>query len=498
MKFTELSGHDLPGGVLTEWMPRAEREPSRWDADSRPLTYDHESHIRRASSASGQSSWLGATFIIERGLDTGAMHHALLGWIRRHEAFLTTASVTGAPLDGESAAAIHTSRRTVTGADVSLDRHTVGRLAGDDITTRLTTQFTERLSPLQWPHCMVATIADPDAPDTHRPRVIVVFGADHSVMDAYSMLLSINEIRQLYLAAVDGTEAGLAEIGSHADFSAVHRGVGADLTVDHPAVDRWSRFLAESDGDFPALGLPLVDDHGTADHGRPQRGRADFVATSEQMNALTDLCRAEGHTTQTAVIASIALALAQLTGRPRMRATMPMHTRTEPRFLESVGWYVGIGPLDIDLTLTETFTDALAATSAGIVEAKRLSRLPYPPIAQLLGSDSEPRFVLSYLDLRFVPGAADWPEWEARTLRSEARSDNEVYLWVARTPAGVTVSSRYPDTAVADTNVRRLVATACAILDDAVLHGARMEVPSTVRGAGLIDDADTGVERLLA
>ncbi|MDL9945836.1 condensation domain-containing protein [Gordonia sp. ABSL11-1] len=493
MKFTELSDYDLPGGTVTEWTPVADVDPSHWDADARPLTYEHEDHIIRAARArdrgDAESSWLGAVFAIDRNLDPTAMERALLSWVRRHEAFRTTVSLV------DAASGVGVIRRTCGAESISIRRRPARIVGADSIHAHLVDTFDGRLSPLVWPPCMVMTISDTDRSPAD-DGFLLVFAADHSVMDAYSMFLSINELRTLYDAELDGCEDGLPPTGSHVDFSSGNRRSGEELTENHPGVERWRRLLDATGGRLPTLGLPLREPltaiSPPADIVREsddrQHGWADVVATAGQMDALGTMCRANGHSTQTAVIATLALANQELTGNARLRAVMPMHTRHEAQFVESVGWYVGLGPLEVDLTGAETISDALSAAAAGIAEAKRTSRLPYPRIAQLLGTSAEPEFVVSYLDLRFVPGASNWPRWRAQTLRGTSRSTTEVYLWIARTPTGLTVSTRHPGTATAAANVRLLIDTAAAIVASVLTgppgrSGAMFDPDSLTAGA---------------
>ncbi|GAA1481464.1 condensation domain-containing protein [Gordonia sinesedis] len=470
MKFTELSDYPLRGGDVTEWLPRTSTGTVEWAADARPLTYDHELHIFRAAVGDTETSWLGAVFEIDRPLDRTAMGQALLAWTRRHEAFRTTVTVAS-----DASGTPHLIRRTCAAERISIDERTIGYVPERDIHPTLTRIFEERLSPLHWPHCTIATIVDAPGPGGPPDSFLLVFAADHAVMDAYSMLLSINEIRHLYDAACEGRASSLPPIGSHVDFSTGHRHSAADLTADHPAVATWRTFLERSGGRFPALGLS-VDDSANPTTATAQSGLAVPVATDAQIGALNTACRAVGHTTQSAMVACLAMAHTALSGDPVLRMAMPLHTRHEPQFRESVGWYVGIGPLEVDLSRADTFVDALAITAAAIADAKRLAQLPYPRIAELLGTQAEPEFVMSYLDLRFVPGAAEWPRWRAQTIRSERRSNSEVYLWVARTASGITISGRYPDNPVAHTNVHRLIATARAVAAGVVGRGVDSRV----------------------
>ncbi|RPA10246.1 condensation domain-containing protein [Gordonia sp. OPL2] len=495
MKFTELPDYDLPGGTVTEWTPVAATDPAQWDDDARPLTYEHEDHIIRAARAldrgDAESSWLGAVFVIDRRLDEDALERALLTWVRRHEAFRTTVSSVGA------GSTVQVARRTASAETISIRRQPARTVGADSIHAHLVDSFDSRLSPLVWPPCTVTTISDTDR--YRDDGFLLVFAADHSVMDAYSMFLSINELRTMYDAEVDGTEHGLPPIGSHVDFSAVNRRSGEELPADHLAVARWRRLLEATGGRLPGLDLPLIDPPAAIgplpENAREvddrQHGWAQVVATADQMSALGAMCRAAGHSTQAAVIAALALANQELTGSSCLRAVMPMHTRHEAQFVESVGWYVGLGPLQVDLTGAATISDALAAAAAGIAEAKQTSRLPYPRIAQLLGTSAEPEFVVSYLDLRFVPGASNWPRWQAQTLRGTSRSDTEVYLWVARTPTGLTVSTRHPGTATAAASVRLLIDTASAIV--ASVLGTRL--PDRSGGMFDADPMTAGTER---
>ncbi|MEE3849155.1 condensation domain-containing protein [Gordonia sp. LSe1-13] len=485
MKFTELHDYRLPGGEVTAWIPESEQPTERWPVDARGITYEHEDHLHRAVAAARkdmrQTSWLGAVFRVDRALDPAAMRRTLQQWIRRHEAFRTTvtrelpARDRDVPDAGDSP---QFARRSCDPLSVSIGRVDLGPFGSDRIREHLVEFFDSRLTPLAWPHCLMATVTDAEGSEDHAARsdgFHLVFAADHSIMDAYSMLLSINELRLIYDSETLGVSPPLPEVGSHVDFSAHNRVSAADLAADHPDVRRWREFLDDASG-FPRFGLAPVESHSPGERdvvsqAPAQDGWAKHVATDEQVTALNRLSRSTGHSTQTAIVAALALAYQDLTGENRLRAAMPMHTRHDRQFVESVGWFVGLGPLEVDLTHAETVVDALNAAAGGIRESKRLSRLPFPRVAQLLDTDAVPQFVISYLDLRAVPGAEDWPEWEARTLRGAARSDSEVYIWIARTPTGITVSSRYPANDVIAAQVRRLVTTACsiatAVLEDA-------------------------------
>ncbi|MDY6809936.1 MAG: condensation domain-containing protein [Actinomycetota bacterium] len=460
MKFTELSAYDLPGGTVIEWSALTELAPRHWSADFRPLTYEHEELVTRAAEAESQgrrqTDWLGAVFEISGVLDQDAMARTLLAWTARHEAFHTTVTMDSA---GDNT--FRPVRRTCTPEMLAMRRSHHGHIDRKDIVSHLVDTFDSRISPLGWPHCAVMTVSDTGDEPGRQDRFHVVFAADHTVMDAYSLLLSINELQLIYESEVARQPVTAPAVGSHVDFSSGNRRAGEQLDGDHSAVAQWRTFLAASADRFPQLGMPLAETLSAVDASKPidqlQSGWADVVATADEVAALDSACRAVGHSVQTAIVTALAIAHHELTGNPRFRAVMPMHTRHEPRFMESVGWYVGLGPLDVDLSTSTTISEALEAAATGTRTAKKLSRLPFPRIAHLLGIDHEPTFVVSYLDLRVVPGATQWSDWRAQTVRSATRSDSEVYLWIARTPTGITVSARHPGTEAAAAGVRRLI-----------------------------------------
>ncbi|MEH3154851.1 MAG: condensation domain-containing protein [Gordonia paraffinivorans] len=460
MEFTELTDYPLTGGVLTEWVPQpaGRRGAGGWVDDTRPLTPIHADYCRRgvevfdpraASADPPSGSWLGAVFEVPHRHDAAAVHAALTSWMRRHEVFSTTVR----EVDG-------TLRRETLDDDVVVSPRVVGSLrTGTRVHEHLLGMF-DRLSPLRWPHCLAATISEPAA--EHAPvagtprrddRFLLVFGADHSVMDAYSMLLAIGEIQDLYRRALAGAPVDTTPVGSHVDFSVTDHAAAAALHGGHPVVRAWGDFLAREDGRFPGFPLPV---HGEtpALPGR-QSGVSSWVMTAGDAEALNAGARQRGHTMQTLVLTALADATARVADGTPTRFVMPLHTRSDPRHQASVGWFVGMVPVDLDTCAGRGVDDRLATTAREVGRRRGLAPFPYPRVAELLGSRATPRFVVSYVDCRRIPGADEWVRWGARTLRGASTSPDEVYLWVVRSPAGISVSARFPSTATATDAVHR-------------------------------------------
>ncbi|WP_406692574.1 condensation domain-containing protein [Saccharopolyspora sp. ID03-671] len=418
MEYTELADYPLPDGAVTTWSPVC--APESWTDDDRRLTHDHEAHL--ASAADG--SWIGSVLRIPLRHDAGALRRALRAWIARHEALRTTVS-----RDGESSW-----RRHLVAEDaVDVDPQPRGELTGS-AAHDLIADFFAGVTPDRWPHCRFATVVGDDG-------FVLAFGADHSVMDAYSQLLFFGEIVELYERALAGDRDGemaALDVGSHVDHSAAARSLSEVVDAEHPVVAHWREFL--HDGEFPAMegASPQVP----ASSELPQHSLSRWAVRPADADRMERLCSNLGTGPQSGVFAAIALAMRERTGSERLRFVLPMHTRSDRRHAGAVGWYVGLCPVDVDLGGVTDFGEVVARTRAGISGGRGCVKTSFARVADILELDAEPRFVMSYVDVRKVPGSERWPEWNARALRSPEPSRDEVYLWLVHSDEGISVSAR--------------------------------------------------------
>lgn len=350
--------------------------------------------------------------------------------------------------------------------------------------------FADTVSPTLWPHFVMATVV----PEPHvaasapqQEKFLVIFAADHSVMDAYSQIYAINEFDRLYAHELDGTDHALPDVGSYVDFSAAERALGESLTEDHDAVVAWQRFLAEEEGRFPAFPLPLLAEDSTAptDLATRQSSVSSWLLTTEQVEQFNSVCRSAGQNMQSGILAALAMVNQRLTGDGTFRTIMPMHTRHAEKWAASVGWYVGILPMKIHLDGATTFTDAIERAATGSSAYKGLAAVPYSRVAALLASTEIPRFVVSYIDLRFMPDGEEWQARKGRALRSECHAENEVYFWVNRTLQGLNISARFPSSEVSTTNVHRFITEFVSVLTMVIEESTEsLDSVAAVVGAG--------------
>lgn len=448
MEYTELSAYDVPPGEVTAWIPTA--EPSAWVDDDRRLSHNHELHLDTAEAG----SWIGSIMRLHGQLDTEALGLALRAWIGRHEALRGTVEETAA---GRR-------RRAVAAADVSVTTTVLGRFDGEDARGCISDFLADHIDPSAWPHVVFATVADADG-------FTLVFGADHGVMDAYSQLLWFEEIASLYERALAGEPfAGLAvaTTGSHIDHAAEERVTGEAMSLESESVRVWRDWLTGPDGrlrfaDFPVTGITDVPASASP---LPQASLSQWLSDPRQARALGELCKGAGVSFQAGMMGAMAYVLRAQHGVERMRFVAPMHTRYTAEHAAAVGWYVGLVPITLDITGAQTLPEVAARVQASLAAAKPLVPQPFARVADLLGVDDAPHFVVTFVDTRFISGAERWNEWDARTLRAPVRADDEVYLWLVRDRDGLNVSTRYPETVAAERVVRDLIGGMSGLLEE--------------------------------
>ncbi|MGW5437371.1 condensation domain-containing protein [Nocardia asteroides] len=430
MEYTHLSEFEIRPGLLSIWTP--ELSADAWRSDDRPLTSVHAGYcagVDPADPQPGRGRWIGTVFEMDAALDHRAWRETLRRWHARHEGLRTTVRTGPAGEPG----------RLVAAADAIgiTEQRVEGLTDGADINEFLRGVLELRLSPLVWPHLLAATVEHPATGD-----FTVLIGADHSVMDAYSQAILILELRALYREVLAGEPAReSATFGSPADFAVLERAAAAELCADAPAVATWRDFLAGGDGTMPRFAphAPRV-----ASGDRPQPSVSRRVLTLDELERVEAVLDQVRHRMSVAVFAALALAQRQRFGTERMRTVMPIATRPDLRWLESMGWFVNVVPVDIAVGPAAGMPEALESARTALRRARTANDASWSRVLDILGVAETPRFGISFLDIRVLPGYELVADLRGRTLRAESYSPDEVFLWVVRAADGLYVSTRYP------------------------------------------------------
>ncbi len=165
----------------------------------------------------------------------------------------------------------------------------------------------------------------------------------------------------------------------------------------------------------------------------------------------------------TGILAAAGLAARELGGDPVFRTLLTFHTRSHSSWQGSLGWYVGLAPIELHHGEADGFGALMPAAKAAARSGQSISRIPFGRILELLKIFHRPRFVISYMDTRFVPGSGHWKRWGAQIF-GKVPHGPEVYLWFNRTTDGIYVTARFPDTAVAQRNTARYIARVRGVL----------------------------------
>ncbi|WP_069162595.1 condensation domain-containing protein [Nocardia altamirensis] len=454
MEFIELADYPLPSGRVIEWLPTATSHWADWPRDTRAVSYNHEHHLRDAVEHSRirdhRHYWLGHVFQIDEPLDPQAWRTALDTWIDRHEGLRTHVTIEG----GRPA------RYTLPPGEIRVQPSDAGAPTSTMATYRLVQGLLDDgTSPLRWPSYVCVTIANRDG-------FTVVFGADHSIMDGYSTVSTGGELHALYIAARTGETARLLETGSYVDFSQDERTRAISTTAADPAVDTWRMFFPEhTENTLPcgtlskvaAAPIETTDPAEAAPRRVSQRNLSVEVLDADAADAAAAVAREQGQGLFAALLAAFAVTTTELGAGRDFRTVIPLHTRTDPQWAETLGWFVGLAPFQLDCGVARNLSELITPAGQELRRTRSAATVPFARVCELLGTWPRISFMVSYMDIRSAPSASTWLDTDTRWLRSRNVSPTEFFFWFVRTPMGVTLNMRYPGTTKATRDIHRHV-----------------------------------------
>jgi hypothetical protein len=444
---TDIQRCDVRPGLLVEWTlsPDTVAAAAALPEDSRPPAYVQESHIRTARSVREDGlfvpTWVGAAFDVPGAVDLEALHRALHDWTLRHETLRS-----GFRWDGGAMR-----RFTLDAGAVRLRREEVGEFEDvPRLVAHLQDRFDVAADALDWPNFIYAAVVRPDCTS-------VYMAFDHSNVDAYSLHRIPAEVHEFYAAAVEGRTVAQPPAGSYVDFCDAERADADRVDDTHEIVARWREFVSRCDGqlpDFPVdLGLDAVEGKLPT-----QKLLQDVLVDAGDAAGFEAFCRPFGGSL-VGVLAATAVIVREIAGTQVYRTVVPFHTRAQSRWQDSVGWYVGGVPIEVDLSDGAGFEEALKRVRAALRENRRLARMPIARVLRLLGAEFRPRSpdlysIVSFVDGRSVPASERWDEWHAYGLLRVSYGD-QVCVWVSRVHEGLQFAARYPDTGPALRSMER-------------------------------------------
>ncbi|MCF3102392.1 hypothetical protein IPZ58_12470 [Streptomyces roseoverticillatus] len=433
------------------WTPTA--PDSAWADDPRTPALVHEHHVR-AAAARGPGhvdpAWIGVSFAVGRA-GRHQIGAAISAWLRAHE-HLRSRLV---PAPGRCV------RRTLPACAVTLRQEDIGVFAdGASVRRQIEAFFDRNAHPLGWPHVVFATVEDADG-------TTVFAGADHGVMDGYTLAMIPGQIRD----ALAGRAEDLTG-PTYLDFGAEERNLIGRMPAGPEHTAPWRTLLGDTRGGTPAFPLPL----GASEAPDTQRSAYRWLLDGPAATRFAAASHAGGGTTAAGLLACLALAAARVSDERHLSVISLANARPD-KWRSAPGWFVGLHPVRIPAAPRADFAGTVTLAAA---ELRRRGPGPgssLPHISRMLRREIHPKFVVSYLDVRRVPGTPPRPR--DTMLRSRIHSPAEVYVWLTRSDRGVHLSARFPDTAVARANLGRFIqAAAYAAIRAADGHRAAEALPT--------------------
>ncbi|QNG19464.1 condensation protein [Rhodococcus triatomae] len=457
MHVTSIDRYLVEPGVVTEWSVT-----SNSVADSPlPPSYNQRFHLDTARTHGvGRSVWMAAAFDLPGTLDRPALERALRYFIRRHDTLQTgfhadSAGIRRVGLDPE-----HVELRSSTPLAVDT-------AAG--LRDHLRQRFTEVCDPLTFPAYTFATIER----DSH---YTVVSAFDHTLVDGYSLVIALGELRRIYESCQAGVEPDPAlhvELGDPGSFLRYCRQEAEAPVTDvaDPRVREWARFYSRCGGTAPSFPLDLGVEAGVpAPQGADVRPLLDAAGTER----FEQICLDSGGSLFTGVLTAMGSAIHEISGSRRMPLQFPLHTRRNPQWANALGWLTTSAPLTVEISTDGDFQASLANTHASFRTALTLGGVSMAQVGKALGDGYRRTrtdvFMVSYIDYRRLPGTDDHEMLNAHHVSNVTVAD-DAQFWISRTNRGLALRSRFPDTPVARATVESFLTTLRRFLESICERG---------------------------
>ncbi len=417
-----------------------------------PVSFDQARHV---GAGTRPGSWMALSFTLPTPTSREVLALAWLDVVARHE---TLRSVFTPPLTADAPPDL----RVMDVGPGQWREHLVG--PGEAVNDALRDVLDAACSPYSAPSHRLCVLENVEG-------TTVVVGADHAHTDMWSMLIVVRDL----LASVEARAAGRTpDLPGAAAFAEHTRALASLPGAPESVHERWAEILGAGDGVMPRFPMPL----GAVDRPQPERVEVRDVLDVAQAARLGERAADEGVSTLSLVISALTAVTQRLAGTG-LRVVFPVHSRTQPQWHDSVGWFI------TNAVLESTDPDPRACAGA-VREAVELGSWPLADIlAPWGGMPTAPgMFALSWLDLRRLPVRVDSRALGAQYVGARILTDG-VMVWFVLDETGLHLRCRYPDTMEGRANVG-------AWLDDVVLALRRIGAAPAPATTLRIDRADLG------
>ncbi len=416
MRQTSITSLPLPEGRVNSY---AVHVPGS-DGPAVPVSFDQARHV---AVGPRPGSWMGVSIRPATRVDRDDLARAWLAVIARHETLQTVFS---------------------SGEDGSVRLHRVDvlpggwvdhpRQNGESASAVVHRVLDAACSPFERPSYRLVLV------ESALERPAIILGSDHAHVDAWSLLVLVRDLMTCYADLSAGREPGIdlpavPSFGEHT----------AELLTRPAAPEdvhrRWAEILDRSGGVMPRFPLPLGD----VSEPRPDVVDIVDILDADEVGSYNQRATDLGVRMLPLTVSVMARVTAGLTGLP-FRAVMPVHSRHDRRWHDSVGWFITNSVIEAD------DPDPHSCTTA-VREAVALGSHPLAPIMAPYGGmpASTGMFAVSWLDDRRMP--IQLPAGLNPLQISAMVPTTGVMVWFVTNDHGMHLRVRYPDTPEAHVSV---------------------------------------------
>ncbi|MBC1236572.1 non-ribosomal peptide synthetase [Nostoc sp. 2RC] len=200
---------------------------------------------------------------------------------------------------------------------------------------------------------------------------VILLTIHHIVIDGFSLGIIFDELRSLYEAENIGRVISLPAIKyQYQDFVQWQRNILASSVGD----ELWNYWREQLAGELPVLKLPT-------DRPRPPiqsyRGASHTFEINQELTfQLREMAKAQGATLYMTLLTAFQVLLYRLSGQEDIIVGAPIEGRSQPQFAETVGFFVNMLALRVNLAGNPTFSQLLTQVRQTVLDA--IAHQDYP------------------------------------------------------------------------------------------------------------------------
>jgi amino acid adenylation domain-containing protein len=200
---------------------------------------------------------------------------------------------------------------------------------------------------------------------------VILLTIHHIVIDGFSLGIILDELRSLYEAENTGRVISLPAIKyQYQDFVQWQRNILASSVGD----ELWNYWREQLAGELPILKLPT-------DRPRPpiqsyQGASHTFELNQKLTSQLREMAKAQGATLYMTLLTAFQVLLYRLSGQEDIIVGAPIEGRSQPQFAETVGFFVNMLALRVNLAGNPTFSQLLTQVRQTVLDA--IAHQDYP------------------------------------------------------------------------------------------------------------------------